>query len=623
MSPTRRPSGGPTARVGRSAPVDGGDGAPLILDRYALRKRLGTGAFGTVWLARDERLQREVAVKILARELISGGRFEREARAAARLSHPGIVTLYEAAVDDEGAYLVSELVRGETLDVLLAEGRLSDRDIVEIGVGLCDALAHAHEQGVVHRDVKPSNVLVPSSGRSTRSPCKLTDFGVARVIDADSLTLTGDVIGTLNYMAPEQAAGLEAGEGADLYSLALVLYEALTGVNPLRAAGWAGSESRRSRQAMRLPPLRRQRRDLPSGMSDAIDQALRPRVDERGTMAQLRDGLLGAVEDVGEDAGVVTGAFERDRADDEDEIAATRLFSPREPAGAARPRPLPDADPSRLIWQARALAGAGAAAAAAWLDHLLLAPHATLTVPVALAGLIAGAITLLLPRIGWVALVTYVCVAAVVQGHAGAAALVAVAALVPMILLPASPALWSVSAAAPALGLVGLAGAWPALAGWARRPWRRVMLGATGWVWLALAGPLAGRTLYEPRPHASLDRAAWTGSVAPAAHHVLFTLARDGRLAPAAVWAGAALIVTWLVPRRRPLLAVLGAVVWAAAFTAAVPVLTRALAPGHVAPTAASAAVGGVAAAVLALALPLIEGARGRLTPGRVSGGTP
>ena len=246
MSPTRRPSDDPTARIDGVAPVAGAvggpgdDGGPFILDRYALRKRLGTGAFGTVWLARDERLQRDVAVKILARELISGGRFEREARAAARLSHPGIVTLYEAAVDDEGAYLVSELVRGETLDALLAEGRLSDRDIVEIGVGLCDALAHAHESGVVHRDVKPSNVLVPRSGRSTRSPCKLTDFGVARVIDSDSLTLTGDVIGTLNYMAPEQAAGLEAGEGADLYALALVLYEALTGVNPLRAAGWGG-----------------------------------------------------------------------------------------------------------------------------------------------------------------------------------------------------------------------------------------------------------------------------------------------------------------------------------------------------------------------------------------------
>ena len=115
-----------------------------MLDRYRLHRRLGAGAFGTVWLARDERLDREVAVKIVPRERIVGGRFEREARAAARLSHPGIVTLYEAAADDDGAYLVSELVRGATLDELLATGRLSDRDIVAIGIALCDALAHAH-----------------------------------------------------------------------------------------------------------------------------------------------------------------------------------------------------------------------------------------------------------------------------------------------------------------------------------------------------------------------------------------------------------------------------------------------------------------------------------------------
>ena len=158
------------------------------------------------------------------RERIVGGRFEREARAAARLSHPAIVTLYEAAVDDEGAYLVSEIVYGSTLDTLLAEGRLSDRDIVGVGMALCDALEHAHAQGVVHRDLKPSNVLIPDAPPSAAQCAKLTDFGVARLVGAESLTLTGDVIGTLAYMAPEQAGGQEAGPAADLYSLALVLY---------------------------------------------------------------------------------------------------------------------------------------------------------------------------------------------------------------------------------------------------------------------------------------------------------------------------------------------------------------------------------------------------------------
>src|ERR1700722_19364553 len=195
----------PSARPGAPAPV--------VLERYRLHARLGAGAFGIVWMARDERLERDVAVKILPRERIVGGRFEREARAAARLAHPGIVTLYEAAVDDEGAYLVSELVRGATLDALLTAGQLSDRDIVAIGLALCDALDHAHAQGVVHRDVKPSNVLVPeASGRSDGrgQAAKLTDFGVARLVDSDSLTATGDVLGTEAYMAPEQARGLEA-----------------------------------------------------------------------------------------------------------------------------------------------------------------------------------------------------------------------------------------------------------------------------------------------------------------------------------------------------------------------------------------------------------------------------
>src|SRR5207302_7640400 len=132
--------------------------ALLVLERYRLHRRLGTGGFGTVWMARDERLDRDVAVKILPRERIVGGRFEREARAAARLSHPGIVTLYEAAVDDDDAYLVSELVRGSTLGELLEAGRVSDRDVVSIGVALCDALAHAHDHGVIHRDIKPSNM---------------------------------------------------------------------------------------------------------------------------------------------------------------------------------------------------------------------------------------------------------------------------------------------------------------------------------------------------------------------------------------------------------------------------------------------------------------------------------
>ena len=293
--------------------------APVVLDRYRLQRRLGAGAFGTVWLARDERLERDVAVKILPRERVMSGRFEREARAAARLSHPAIVTLYEAAVDDEGAYLVSELVRGATLDTLLEHGQLSDRDIVAIGLALCDALQHAHDHGVVHRDVKPSNVLVPEAPPSSAQVAKLTDFGVARVVGGDALTHTGDVLGTLAYMAPEQADGLEAAEPADLYSVALVIYEALSGVNPV-AYTRPGRAARRL--AMHVPPLRRQRRDLPRDLAASIDLALRPRPRERGTLAELRRALALAQQQVGDEPGVVTGAWTTLRPGGDDEDAA-------------------------------------------------------------------------------------------------------------------------------------------------------------------------------------------------------------------------------------------------------------------------------------------------------------
>ena len=338
-----------------------------MLGRYRLRRRLGTGGFATVWLAHDERLDREVAVKILPRQGVNGGRFEREARAAARLAHPGIVTLYEAAVDDEGAYLVSELVRGTTLDALLADGRLSDRDLMQIGIALCDALAHAHAHGVVHRDVKPSNVLVPDHPTTPSQIARLTDFGVARVHGGDSLTRTGDVIGTAAYMAPEQAQGLPAGASADLFSLALVLYEGLSGVNPVRRTGTAVR-----RAGMHLPPLRRQRRDLPRELGRAIDLSLRPRPGERGTLEELRAALVSAAGQVGDEPGVVADPWparterrEREPRGFEEELAQAQapVAHAPEPDGSRRRG-------RRIAWLRLALAGAVTAALTAVLTGL-------------------------------------------------------------------------------------------------------------------------------------------------------------------------------------------------------------------------------------------------------------
>ncbi len=269
-----------------AVPADAG--APAVLGRYRLGARLGSGGFGTVYAAHDERLDRHVAVKVIPAGAPAPERASREALAAARLDHPGIVGVFDAGEDDEARYLVSELVRGRTLDRLARDGELSDRDVLRVGLALAEALEHAHERGVIHRDVKPQNVIVPDRPRSARSAAKLTDFGVAHLAGDAPLTRTGDVVGTLAYMAPEQASGKPVDERADLYSLALVLYEGLAGVNPVRG-GSPAATARKLGQP--IPPLQRKRKDLPEVLCAALDAALRPRPEDRGTLAELAGEL--------------------------------------------------------------------------------------------------------------------------------------------------------------------------------------------------------------------------------------------------------------------------------------------------------------------------------------------
>jgi eukaryotic-like serine/threonine-protein kinase len=523
-----------------------------VLGRYRLRRRLGSGGFATVWLARDERLDREVAIKILPRERIVGGRFEREARAAARLAHPGIVTLYEAAVDDEGAYLVSEHVHGATLGELLTAGRLSDRDVVHIGIALCDALTHAHAQGVIHRDVKPSNVLVPERPTTSAQLARLTDFGVARVLGGDSLTRTGDVIGTAAYMAPEQAQGLPAGAAADLFSLALVLYEALSGVNPLRSQAGDGVALRRARAGVYLPALRRQRRDLPRELGRAIDLALRPRASERGTLGELRSALQDAAGRVADEPGVVeapwtertltwqAGGDERggDAADQELERArhiraasrahlsggqAEQSYREGRRAHAAAPTP----------WPRRAVAGIATAALTAWLAAHV--PGAS-PLPAPLLACIAGALVAALPRLGWLIVIAALSGSLALHSRAGAGLLLLAGGLIPALLSPRDGPSWPIAAAAPALSAIGLATAWPALAGFAGTARRRIVLAATGWLWIALS-------------HESLTT---TTSLPDAVRHGLQPLLTIGTPATCAVWALAALVLPLTRIRRSP-----------------------------------------------------------------------
>ena len=272
----------------------------LVLGRYRLGRRLGAGGFGSVHEAVDERLERWVAVKVIPADGTAPERARREAVAAGRLDHPGIVAIYDAGEEPGARYLVSELVDGQTLAALEAEEALTDRDVLRIGLSLADALEHAHERGVVHRDLKPQNVLVPDRPRSWRGAAKLADFGIASLAGDDPLTMTGDVVGTLAYMAPEQAAAKKVDERADLYAVALLLYEALAGVNPKRGASPADT-ARRVGQA--TPSLARHRRDLPEELCAAIDRALSIAPFERGTLEELADALEDALVDLPHDDG--------------------------------------------------------------------------------------------------------------------------------------------------------------------------------------------------------------------------------------------------------------------------------------------------------------------------------
>jgi serine/threonine protein kinase len=214
----------------------------MLAQRYRLGRRIAIGGMGEVWQAADTRLDRQVAVKVLKPELSGDAefryRFHTEARMTASLNHPGIAAVHdygEAASDRDGAYLVSylvmELVAGEPLDaILMQQPRLSAGRTLDILGQAGDALQAAHVRGLVHRDIKPGNILITPDGK-----VKLTDFGIARAVDAAPVTRTGMVMGTAHYIAPEQAAGHDAGPAGDVYSLGVVGYECLAGQRPFSA----------------------------------------------------------------------------------------------------------------------------------------------------------------------------------------------------------------------------------------------------------------------------------------------------------------------------------------------------------------------------------------------------
>jgi hypothetical protein len=626
--------------------------AELLLGRYRLVRRLGAGGFGTVWMAHDEHLARDVAVKRIPLDDTDPDRAQREAQAAARLSHPGIVALYETGADEEACYLVSELVRGSTLGELLAEGALSDRDVVVLGAELCEALAHAHSRGVIHRDIKPGNVMVRDQHADGAPAAKICDFGIARIVGGEALTRTGDVVGTLAYMAPEQAEGRKITAAVDVYSLGLVLYEALTGTNPVRGAGPADTARR---VGMELPPLARLRRDLPDELAGAIDAAVAVDPRSRPTPARLRTALVRVRDQVDDEPGIVEGgpvegitrhwtAVQRryrdpgetgwlrnlragltraGAADWEEPADDPAPYVPIEPhtraAGDPRlrdPRGAgtglgPDGQPlsdTPLRGPRRLLARAFAAATAAPLAALALADLGNRgdipPVGPGVAALAAAAAVFVLPRAGWLLMAWAIEVWLLASGAGGTAIMLALALLPVPLLLPLAGRLWSLPAAAPALGALGLAAVFPVVAGQAATLTRRAALGALGFLWLCVAETLTATRLVAGPAAGSAQHPSWEDSASRALSDAVVPLLASGLLLVAVLWGVAAAVLPWVVRGRSAAVDLGGAAVWSIALAVGTEAMLGALHQGSAHPPDGSArglvlgAVAGTAGAV-------------------------
>jgi len=259
-----------------------------VLGRYRPIRPLGSGGSGSVWLAQDEESGLEVALKMVPREGRAAARAEREAEAAARLRHPNCLRAYDLGHDARHVYIVYEYVPGRTLREAMRAGVLNDAAAVEVAAQILDGLAHAHGRGVVHRDVKPANViLAEGEGISVR----ILDFGLAMMDHADTLTASGDVPGTLAYVPPERLAGDEATPASDVWAVGVLLWEALAGGHPF----WKSSllDAAKAIQAG-APPLRTVRPDLPRPLAAAVDRALALDPAMRPSAAELADALRGA-----------------------------------------------------------------------------------------------------------------------------------------------------------------------------------------------------------------------------------------------------------------------------------------------------------------------------------------
>jgi eukaryotic-like serine/threonine-protein kinase len=267
----------------------------VLSGRYKLEAKLGSGGMSTVYLARDTTLDRQVAVKVLHREMSEQEdqlqRFRQEARAVAKLSHPNVVAVIDAGEDGGHPYIVFEYVEGETLKQRISRlGALDPQEALAYAIEIARGLTVAHNRRMIHRDIKPQNVLIDAEGRA-----KLTDFGISRQLEQDGMTATGRVLGTTDYVAPEQAMGHAVDQRSDIYSLGVVLFEMLVGQVPFHADSQVGVAMKHVNEE--LPDVQQRRPELSAAAAMVVERATAKDPDRRyQQVGELIDDLSTALE---------------------------------------------------------------------------------------------------------------------------------------------------------------------------------------------------------------------------------------------------------------------------------------------------------------------------------------
>jgi eukaryotic-like serine/threonine-protein kinase len=278
----------------------------VLSGRYRLEAKLGSGGMSTVYLARDGTLDRQVAVKVMHREMSEQPdqleRFRQEARAVAKISHPNVVAVIDAGEDGGHPYIVFEYVEGETLKQRINRvGALGTQEALAYAIEIARGLTVAHSRNMVHRDIKPQNVLIDAEGRA-----KLTDFGISRQLEQDGMTATGRVLGTTDYVAPEQAMGHPVDPRSDIYSLGVVLYEMLVGQVPFHADSQVGVAMKHVNEE--LPDVQQRRPDISAAAALVVERATAKQPGDRyQEVGEMIDDLSTALEVEAARAGSTTG----------------------------------------------------------------------------------------------------------------------------------------------------------------------------------------------------------------------------------------------------------------------------------------------------------------------------